>query len=133
MGTKRARTIGQVVREVDKTLFDLTGTHLKTVVKKSFVRAGEYVSKAMFSPDHSVEQSYAVLQVRPDASNEVVKAAFRSLVRQYHSDTGIQPDDAKYAAVVAAYRTVMFARLQEDGGTPPDPGEVNERDNEETA
>lgn len=132
MAAKGTRNIRQVIKDVDKTLFDLTGTHLKTVVTRSFAKAGEYVGKAMFTSDHSVEQSYAVLQVRPDASDEVVKAAFKSLTRQYHSDTGIHPNDAKFAAVVTAYRTVMFARLQAEGGRMPPEDDASERDDKET-
>ena len=50
-------------------------------------------------PDH-----YAALELRPDATEDEVKTAFRRLARLYHPDTTSDPDgEEKFQEVRAAY------------------------------
>jgi len=42
---------------------------------------------------------YAVLGVREDAADLVIKASYRSLQKRYHPDTGLEPDDVKSKAI----------------------------------
>ena len=53
---------------------------------------------------------YAVLGVRDDAADLVVKAAFRSLQRRYHPDTGLEPDDIKSKAINQALSEIEELR-----------------------
>jgi curved DNA-binding protein CbpA len=47
---------------------------------------------------------YRVLQVIPDADDEVIRAAYRALARKYHPDTG--GDQVQMAILNAAWETV---------------------------
>ncbi len=47
---------------------------------------------------------YAILEVSPSASPEVITSAYRSLARKYHPDANRSPEsDAKMKAINAAY------------------------------
>jgi curved DNA-binding protein CbpA len=46
--------------------------------------------------------AYAVLQVRPDADELVIRAAYRALARRYHSD-GTHPDPARMTELNGAW------------------------------
>jgi len=56
------------------------------------------------------EDPYNVLEVRRDASSIVVKAAFRSLAREYHPDTGTHPDPRAFQRAKEAYDKIMYER-----------------------
>lgn len=49
---------------------------------------------------------YDILQVSPDASEEVIKAAYRSLVKKYHPDLGVMSDADKFIKVEEAYEVL---------------------------
>ena len=53
--------------------------------------------------------AYAVLGVRPGASRDEVRSAYRRLVRSYHPDTGVGGSAERLGAVIAAYRSVAAA------------------------
>ncbi len=46
---------------------------------------------------------YDVLQVSTGASDEVIKAAYKSLVKKYHPDAGIEKDGEKFRIIEEAY------------------------------
>ncbi|MBP5230656.1 MAG: DnaJ domain-containing protein [Clostridia bacterium] len=63
---------------------------------------------------------YAVLGVKPDATDDEIKKAYRSLSRKYHPDTNIDnPDrdkaEEKFKEVQAAYEEIM--KIRSEGGT----------------
>lgn len=49
---------------------------------------------------------YDILQVSMDASDEVIKAAYKSLVKKYHPDSGIESDVNQFLKVEEAYKTL---------------------------
>lgn len=53
---------------------------------------------------------YAVLGVREDASDIVIKASFRSLQKRYHPDTGLEPNDTKSKAINKARQEIEELR-----------------------
>ncbi len=119
MPADRAKDIRATIKRADRIIFDLTGTHIRTVVKKGINLASEAISRRVFEETESVEALYSVLGVRQEAPDIIVRAAFRALTREYHPDTGVHPDTAKYQQVVEAYRDIMLVRLENDGGAPP--------------
>jgi curved DNA-binding protein CbpA len=52
-----------------------------------------------------VPPELALLELKPGASKEEVKAAYRRLARQHHPDCGGDP--AKFKEIQAAYETAM--------------------------
>ena len=52
---------------------------------------------------------YEVLQVTKDASDEVIKAAYRSLIKKYHPDAGVEVSGEKVRLVEEAYQTLSDA------------------------
>ena len=53
---------------------------------------------------------YAFLGVQHSASDRVVKFAFRAAAFEYHPDTGVRPDPAKFQKAVEAYDKIMEDR-----------------------
>ena len=49
---------------------------------------------------------YAVLGVPPDANNDRIRSAYRTLVRQYHPDRGAGSSAEKFREIVEAYATL---------------------------
>ena len=49
---------------------------------------------------------YDVLQVSQDASEEVIKAAYKSLAKKYHPDSGEVPDSSEFVKIEEAYQTL---------------------------
>ncbi|MDY3920428.1 MAG: J domain-containing protein [Candidatus Limivivens sp.] len=67
-----------------------------------------------------IPDPYKVLGIRPDASDEEVKKAYRTLSRKYHPDANvgapnIKEIEEKFKEIQAAYHQIMDAR--EHGGT----------------
>lgn len=46
---------------------------------------------------------YEILQVTQDASDEVISAAYKSLVKKYHPDSGFEKDSEKFLQIEEAY------------------------------
>lgn len=53
---------------------------------------------------------YNVLGIQRSASDRVVKFAFRAAAFEYHPDTGIHSDSAKFQKAVDAYDQIMADR-----------------------
>lgn len=49
---------------------------------------------------------YEILQVSPDASEEVINAAYKSLAKKYHPDSGFEKDSEKFLSIEEAYRVL---------------------------
>ena len=124
MATGRMSDLRKAVRQADRLIYDMTGTHLRTVVKKGISMGAEAISRHVFENVEETGPLYAILGVRPDAPDIIVKAAYKALSREYEPETGIHPDEGKFTQVVAAYRDIMLVRLQAEGGEgPPENGE----------
>ena len=56
-----------------------------------------------------------LLEVRPDASDLVVKASFRAQVKTLHPDTAEHPDPAQLQKVNEAYNEIVRLRNARSG------------------
>ncbi|HBI56242.1 MAG TPA: hypothetical protein DDY38_05415, partial [Firmicutes bacterium] len=68
---------------------------------------------------------YKVLGVSPGAPTEVIRAAYRALMKRHHPDVGGDPERAK--EIEEAYRNLALAR------EPSFPGTLHARSQQETA
>ena len=55
---------------------------------------------------------YEQLEVSPNASSDVIKAAYRGLARKHHPDSGIDPDAARMVQINIAFETLSSAELR---------------------
>lgn len=126
MSDSKLKSLRKGLRDADRILFEITGTHLRTIAKKGIDLATEALSRSVFEDVDSLDSAYQVLGVRPDAPDTVVKYAFRGLSRDLHPDTGLNPDPGKFTQVIDAYRAIMLARYQDNGSEGPPEENGNE-------
>lgn len=111
------RTAKSIIREGDQWLYLFTGKRIRDLGKRAIQLYGEDIIKKVGEllndwdgatvPPNS---PYTVLGLLPDASDAVVKAAFRALARDLHPDTGEKPDPQELQRVKEAYDTIVLAR-----------------------
>ena len=99
---------GVRLRKVEARAFDLFVDFIKDKIKPVQEREAQELDDWYLSPDNP----YRTLGVSPDALDMVVKAAFRSLVREFHPDTGLHPDTKRFARIVECYNDIMSARAE---------------------
>lgn len=97
------------LKDVDDMAELITGKRIPDIVTRGLGLLGitDKINNMMFS---SSSGPYAVLGVREDASDIVVKAAYRSLQKRYHPDTGLEPDGEQSKRINAAYEEVQKLR-----------------------
>ncbi len=113
-----------VVSNADQIFYLFTGKRLRQLGARAVELYGEDLTK--FLEDAIIgkkdddnldflypDNPYRTLEIEPNACDVVVKGAFRSLVREYHPDTGRQPNGQKFQKVVEAYNAIMQARADE--------------------
>lgn len=98
MAKRKSKDVINFLRDADDITCLITGHRIKDFVKKGVELFGEDVvrkvtgeEKAELEPD----SPYATLEVRPDASDLVVKAAFRAKMLKAHPDAGGSVERAK--------------------------------------
>lgn len=109
-------SIKKGVRDADDVFQLFTGKRFRHLAGRAWDIFGEEIENFfekheeddLLAPDNP----YRTLNVEPDALDIVIKGAFRALVREYHSDTGLRPDSVKFARVVEAYNAIMEARAE---------------------
>ena len=91
MAKRKSKDVMNFLRDADDITCLITGHRIKDFVKKGVELFGEDVirkvtgeEKAELGPDNP----YTILEVRPDASDLVVKAAFRAKMARVHPDVG---------------------------------------------
>ena len=57
---------------------------------------------------------YDILEISPNASTEVIKAAYRSLVKKYHPDAGIEIDGGKFSKIEEAYNVLSDEKRRKE-------------------
>lgn len=57
---------------------------------------------------------YEILQVAPEASLEVIKAAYKSLTKKYHPESGIEKDSGKFLEIEEAYTVLMDEQARQE-------------------
>jgi DnaJ-class molecular chaperone len=50
---------------------------------------------------------YAILEIAPTATPEVIKAAYRALAKRYHPDNGTQANESKFKEINAAHGVLI--------------------------
>lgn len=111
------------LRDADDIIYLFTGKRIKNLAVRGLDLFGEEIRRKMrnifFAPEPEVppDSPYAILGVHPEALDIVVKAAYRSLAREYHPDTGQHSDVAKFQRATEAFNAIMEARKKAKEGT----------------
>jgi hypothetical protein len=114
--SRKSRVIVNRFRDIDDICHIVTGKRLSTLVVRGISFFGPDLMKKISGEDVEVTNPpnpYDILEIRRGASEGIVKAAFRSKAREYHTDTGVHPDAAKFQAAQEAYEQIMRERQQE--------------------
>ena len=82
---------GKRLRQLGARAVDLYGEDLSKLLEDAFLGKKDDSAWDALYPDNP----YKKLEIEPSACDVVVKGAFRSLVREYHPDTGRQPNEKK--------------------------------------
>ena len=105
-----AKAIVGFLKDADDLVHILTGTHIPNLVAKGVELFGIKPGEVPPTPELDFNNPYYVLGVRPDANDIVIRGAFRSLVKEFHPDTGTKPNAAKFQQANEAYNTIMRER-----------------------
>ncbi len=114
----RKNNIKSKLKTADDICKILTGKRLNQILAAAIDTFGEEVlNKATQEEAANPEElarriPYMVLGVNPDAPDVVVKAAYKSLIRECHPDTN-RPDEEKAKRINSAYEAICKER-----GTP---------------
>ena len=113
-------------RDADNLLYIFTGKKAKQIFSlDNLIRGAARILPVVTDlvrdrkpPEEIIDPSdpYYILGVRKDAPMWVVRAAFRALSKEYHSDTGTAVDNDKFHAVQEAYRFIQQERKEQQGG-----------------
>lgn len=93
----------KLFKDVDTGLRLTTGKSLREIL-------GRTASLFVKSELEEAEDPYGVLCITPTASDKVVKFAFRTAAFEFHPDTGVHPDTARYQKAVEAYKAIQKER-----------------------
>ena len=98
MPKHKSKDIINFLRDADDITYLVTGRRIKDFVKKGVELFGEDIirkvtgeEKIALAPDNP----YVILEVRPEASDLVIKAAFRAKMAKAHPDVGGSEEAAK--------------------------------------
>ncbi len=108
MSKKRtSKEVVNVLRDMDDLTELITGHRIPDLVSRGMRLLGitERIA-ANIAPIPTREGPYAVLGVREDASDLVVKASYRALQKRFHPDTGKEPDDTKSKVINKAFQEI---------------------------
>jgi len=110
-------SIAKAWRDADDIVRQVTGRRLGEIVGKAFDLYGDEImekvgAKAEAESGDTLDfnDPYFILGVRKNALDIVVKGAYRSLAREYHTDTGKNPDPNMFQKVTEAYKKIMAER-----------------------
>jgi len=113
----KVRKIKKVLRDADDIIHIFTGKRLKNIVGTGVNLFGDELARKAagwlndpVEHEQPLSSPYAVLGLRPEALDVVVRGAFRNLAREYHPDTGTKPDIAKFQAAKEAYDAILEER-----------------------
>lgn len=110
MAKKRtSKEVVNVLRDMDDLTKLITGHRIPDLVSRGMRLLGitERI-EADIAPSRT--GPYAVLGVREDASDLVIKASYRGLQKRFHPDTGLEPDDVKSKAINKALDEIQALR-----------------------
>ena len=109
--------VKRTLRNVDDMLYLFTGKRLKDVVGRGINLFGDQLAKKatnLFAGTNDVEvpedSPYRVLGINPDAPDFLVRAAYKSLMREYHPDSGKSPNEEMAKKINDAYDRICLER-----------------------
>lgn len=103
----------KVLRDTDDLMHLLTGKRIKDVIPRAIDLFGEEVIRKLVkdSPRRlPPDNPYRILEVRPDASDFVVKAVYRAKVRVCHPDVKGTGNAEEFKRITAAFEQIMEQR-----------------------
>lgn len=106
-----SRKVVRTLEDVDDMVFLITGKRIKNLVARGLELFGEDVKRKVTGEEVRTEDPegpYNILEVRRDASDIVVRAAYRSLVRKSHPDVGGSPEE--FRRIQSAYEKIGILR-----------------------
>lgn len=117
MVSQKRRNIKIGRRDIDNLLYLATGKRAKQIftIDNILIAAGKLIPVVsdMFNERSRAKEEpldksdpYYILGVRRDAPMWVIKAAFRALSREYHPDTGTEPNISRFQEVQEAFRFI---------------------------
>ncbi len=106
---RRKPRIIKILEDADDICKILTGRRLSYLLARAVeVFGGEYM-KPPVRPERE-DDPYYVLGIRKDASDVVVKAAYRALTKKYHPDFGESPNQEMMARINEAFEKISKER-----------------------
>lgn len=106
----RRKQIVNFFRDVDDTVKILTGSRIPNLVANGLELFGIHEKEVPPAPEFDINDPYFILGIRTEAHDIVARGAFRSLVKEYHPDTGERPDAKQFQRVTEAYNQIMKDR-----------------------
>ncbi len=103
----------KILKDFDDAMHLLTGKRIKDVLPQAIEYFGhEVIEKVMAktSVTLSPDSPYAILQVRYDAADFIVKAVYRKMAGVYHPDNKETGDEEKFKKIQAAYDAIVEER-----------------------
>lgn len=103
----------RVLKDIDDVMHLLTGKRIRDVVPKAVELFGEDLVKRILKDTHitlSPDDPYAILEVRPDASDFVVNAVYRAKAKVLHPDNKETGNAEAFKRITAAYEQITKDR-----------------------
>ena len=104
----RRPRLAQTIRDVDDIIHILTGRRIPHFAHQAYTLFTQEKSRQKQGYD-----PYRVLQVHPGASMVVVNAAYKSLAKLYHPDSGTTPNVEMMKEINQAYDEIKRQRSNE--------------------
>ena len=115
----QARRTVNFLRDCDDMVHIITGKRIPELLRKGLDIYGPDIKKAAAkmmggeAPQVPEDSPYRVLHCRPEASDLVIKARFRELVKDLHPDVSAHPDTEELKRVIEAFNQIMSQRHKE--------------------
>jgi len=104
------------MRNIDDMLYLFTGRRLRDVVGRGVTLFGDQIARKASEAFTGTEEMevpedspYRVLGINPDAPDFLVRAAYKSLMKEYHPD-GKNPDEVMAMKINGAYERICLER-----------------------
>lgn len=106
-----SKKVVNFLKDADDIVRLITGKRIPNLIARGIDLLGAQNGETPAPPPpFNPNDPYITLGVRHEASDIVLKAAFRSLAREYHPDTGLHPNASTFQKVTEAYETITKER-----------------------
>ena len=108
----------RVLKDFDDAMHLLTGKRIKDVLPRAIEYFGqEVIEKVMTntSATLSADSPYAILGVRHDAADFIIKAVYRKTAAMYHPDNQATGNEEKFKQIQGAYDAIVKERNKPSG------------------